>query len=106
VGFVRDCFRNALEVADWWQANGGLSAPRKEALLKVLGNVARASFVADPPTFESAYQVLERLSPGYVPKEPRTLAHLSTLIGYRRAEYVAWVYRRGKRFFKRRVAGR
>jgi glycosyltransferase involved in cell wall biosynthesis len=37
IGFVRDCFRNACEVEQWWTLNGSLSDERRAALVKVHG---------------------------------------------------------------------
>ncbi len=96
IGFVRDCLRNAIEVEEWWQGHGGISQERKKALLKVYGYIAKASFKKDRQTFEVAYRVLNSLSPGYIPAGPRVLRLLSQLLGYRRAESIAFWYRRIK----------
>jgi glycosyltransferase involved in cell wall biosynthesis len=101
VAFVRDCLRNAGEVEAWWREHGGLSATRREALLKVYGYVARASFERDRPTFDTAEQCLEALSPGYVPPSPRSLAAAARVVGYRRAEGMALWYRRAKQLLQR-----
>lgn len=102
--FPRCCLRNAIEVEKWWQEHGGINQERRQALLKVYGYVARASFERDRPTFETAYQALERLSPGYIPETPTHLRLASQLLGYRRAEALALWYRQGKlllaRFWK------
>ena len=66
-------------------------------LLKVYGQVARASFGRDPGTFEEALVALERLQPGYAPASPWHLALASRFVGYRGAEVVALRYRRAKR---------
>jgi FkbM family methyltransferase len=95
--FTRDCLRNALSVEQWWTEHGGVSRTRKAALVKVYGQVARSSFDADQPTFESACAALERLEPGYVPRAPRSLRMLARVVGYPRAEAIAARYRRAKR---------
>jgi len=96
IGFTRDCLRNAIEIEMWWQEHGGIDEERRQALLKVYGYVAKASFVKDRLTFEGAYQALERLSPGYIPEGPKYLRLASQLLGYRRAEILALWYRRIK----------
>lgn len=101
VGFVRDCFHNAREVEQWWMTYGGISDERREALIKVYGYVARASFVKDRATFDAAYVALQRLQPNYVPRHPRHLALTSRLVGYRRAEFLALGYRRIRQWFAR-----
>jgi glycosyltransferase involved in cell wall biosynthesis len=102
IAFVRDCLRNAREVEAWWRRLGELSPARRAALVKVYGYVARASFVSDRPTFDTAYGYLEELSPGYVPEAPRHLAAAARVLGYRRAEALAVWYRRAKWLFRRR----
>jgi glycosyltransferase involved in cell wall biosynthesis len=97
--FNRDVYTNAMEVEAWWRRHGGFSPARHAALLRVYGQVARASFRRDPATFESVYQRLMQLDPRYVPVEPRGLALLSRFFGYRRAEALAWRYRAVKAVF-------
>ena len=96
VAFVRDIYVNAREVAAWWGEHGGLTRDRKEAVIKALSYVARASYESDRSTFTAAYADLEELRPGFVPSSPRQLAVASRLVGYRRAEALASTYRRVK----------
>lgn len=96
IGFIRDCLRNAIEIEEWWQGHGGINEERKKALLKVYGYIAKASFKKDRQTFEVAYRALNSLSPGYIPAGSRVLRLLSQLLGYRRAESIAFWYRRIK----------
>jgi glycosyltransferase involved in cell wall biosynthesis len=97
VEFVRDCWTNGVEVEAWWGEHGGITEPRRRALVKVYGGVARASFDNDRETFDAAYAALERLQPGYVPRSPRHLNLAARLVGYRFAEHLASGYRRIKR---------
>jgi GT2 family glycosyltransferase len=97
VAFTRGCLRNAVTVEEWWTHNGGVTGARKAALLRVYGQVARASFGRDDATFEVAYAALERLAPGYVPMQPWHLALAARLVGYRSAEALAMRYRGVKR---------
>jgi len=95
--FTRGCLRNAVSVEEWWTHGGGVTGAREAALLRVYGQVARASFGRDDATFEVAYAALERLAPGYVPAQPRHLALAARLVGYRSAEALAVRYRGLKR---------
>jgi len=101
VGFVRDCFNNAIEVKQWWEKYKGLNEARRNALLQAFGYVARASFEKDPSVFEKSYEILEWLKPNYSPEKPLHLAALSRIIGYKRAESVALRYRKGKSALKK-----
>jgi glycosyltransferase involved in cell wall biosynthesis len=93
--FARDCLTNAREVELIWTRDG-LTPTRRAALVDAYGYVARASFAREAETFETAYAALERLQPGYRPDRPRHLAYTAQVIGYRRAEKLAWHYRRLK----------
>lgn len=97
IAFVRDCYQNAVEVSQWWEAHGGLTPPRRAALLAVYGMVARSSFELDRGFFLKAHEALESLQPGYHPTRPLALALASRLVGYPRAEQLALWYRRAKR---------
>jgi glycosyltransferase involved in cell wall biosynthesis len=97
--FVRDCFKNASEVEEWWGREDGIGEERRNALLATYAFVARASFEKDRRTFDRACEALERLAPGYVPRFSVRLAVASRIVGYRRAEMVALWWRRVKRFF-------
>ncbi len=97
VAFTRCVYRNACEIEAWWLANSGISATRRRALVKSIGQVARSSYERDPQTFDTALKHLERLSPGYVPAGPLRLKVMSKMIGYRDAEKAAAWYRSVKR---------
>jgi GT2 family glycosyltransferase len=98
--FTRGCLRNAVTVEQWWTQSGGLGGERTATLLRVYGQVARASFGRDAASFEQAYAALNRLDPGYVPANPWHLALASRLVGYRSAEAIAVRYRQAKRAVK------
>lgn len=98
VAFVRDVYRNAQQVEQWWGEHGGIGESRVQALKHCVGYVARASFEIDGETFERAVADLERWGAGtYTPEGPRHLRMASRLIGYRRAERAASWYRKTKR---------
>lgn len=96
LAFNRDVYRNACEVEAWWREHSGLSEPRKQALIKCFGYVARVTYEKDREGFEQAYGELRRLAGRYVPESPRHLAAVSRIIGYPRAEAVALFYRLAK----------
>jgi glycosyltransferase involved in cell wall biosynthesis len=98
--FTRDCMRNAQSIEQWWAQRDGLTSERCQALVKVYGQVARASFGTDVRLFDVAYAALERLQPGYTPAQPWHLAWTSRLVGYRGAESIAMRYRRAKQIIK------
>jgi glycosyltransferase involved in cell wall biosynthesis len=94
--FTRGCLRNAAMLEEWWTAYGGLGGARSAALLRVLSQVARASYGRDQATFDAALASLEHLQPGYTPAHPWHLALVARLVGYRSAEGLALRYRRAK----------
>lgn len=95
--FNRDVYRNALEIEAWWRTHGGLTAAREAAVVRVLEHVAQASYESHRPLFEQALADLERLQPSYRPHQPRSLALMSRLVGYRRAQALALSLQRGKK---------
>jgi hypothetical protein len=101
--FTRGCLRNATTMEWAWMSRGKLSTAQADALVRVYGQVARASFARDMPTFEIAYAALRRLQPGYMPTEPWHLALASRVVGYRSAEALAVQYRRAKQTIARVV---
>lgn len=94
IAFVRDCFKNASEIEEWWKSHGGINKVRKKALIKVYSYTARASFEKDEKTFDKAFNALERLNPGYIPEGPGHLRAVSRLFGYKNAEKIASWYRK------------
>jgi glycosyltransferase involved in cell wall biosynthesis len=96
---LADQLHNAQEIEAWWTARGGVSGARQLALTKVYGHIARASYESDRKIFQAACAALERLEPAYVPASPKSLAILSRVTGYRKAESLALGYRRIKRVF-------
>lgn len=98
--FNRDILLNAQQVQSWWEQHGGIRPERRAALIQSYAYVARSSYEKDRPTFEAAYRCLMELDPLYVPSRPRGLALTARLLGYRRAEQVALVYRHSKKALK------
>src|ERR1051326_2026510 len=100
--FVRDCFRNANQIEDWWRQRGDLTGEWRKALLEVYLFVARNSFRRDPDLFENAVLSLERLNPRFVPRGPWRLAIAARILGYKRAETLSYHYRQTKYHILRR----
>ena len=100
--FIRDCLKNIHYAEEWLEQNSLLNHERVVILLESYAFIARGSHGRDPATFETAYAALKRLSPknNYVPRQPRSLAVLTQLIGYRRAESVAARYRHLKAWLR------
>lgn len=95
--FVRDVYRNATEVREWWKSHGGLTNARSQLLKKVLGQVARSSYENDPELFQAAYVALLDIEPNYVPASPKHLAIATRILGYPNAEGLAARYRQAKK---------
>jgi len=90
---TRECFVNAVQVRRIWEERGALDGERRRALLRVLGQTARASYGKDADTFESAYRMMNEIKPGHVPQGSKPFRALSLLVGYRTAEWIASRYR-------------
>jgi len=79
--FVLDVYRNACQIQALWDENGGLTAPRRQALGGIYDYVARSLFQWGLPEFDDAVTRLRAVQPrgpGHYPE----LAHLlSRLVG-------------------------
>jgi glycosyltransferase involved in cell wall biosynthesis len=106
VAFNRDCFENAIQVRDWWQEHGGIGSEKRKALLSVIGYCARQSYDNDKVLFRKACEALEELNPHYLPDHPKLLRLFSRFVGYQKAEAVASLYRKARRFAGRDSAMR
>jgi GT2 family glycosyltransferase len=91
--FIEDCYRSAAELHDRWRSDGGLDEPRRDALVRTFGAIARGFFVHDRSRFEDVLDRIHTLDDHYLPEEPRSLRALSGVIGYRSAEHVALWWR-------------
>lgn len=45
--FMRDCFRNALDIKSWWESHGGLTPKRQGALNSVYAYILENSVICD-----------------------------------------------------------
>jgi len=93
IKFTEDCFENACQVEAFWQDNGGITIERKNALIKVYGQVARFFFEHDRSKFSEVLTKIHNINPKYVPSNPKVLQQLSKWFGYEQAEAIALKYR-------------
>jgi glycosyltransferase involved in cell wall biosynthesis len=96
--FILDCYVNACQVQEFWQARDGITIERKIALLKVYGQVARFFFEHDRAKFHEILLRLYQLDLNYLPTEPQSLRFFSQWLGYEQAESISLTYRRIKNF--------
>lgn len=94
--FVEDCYRNATELHDRWLRAGTLDDARKRGLVRVFGYVARSMFAVDRARFDEVLERIATIDARYLPEAPRTLRMLSSVVGYRSAEHVAFWWRHMK----------
>ncbi len=92
--FLADCLRNALDVEARWVRDDRLDPGRRAALRHVYGYVSRAAAGLDRIVFEQAVSALLRIDPGFRPPGSRLLRAAAGVLGYRRAERAAGVWRR------------
>jgi len=79
--FVLDIHRNACQIQALWEAQGGLTAPRRAALAGIFDHVARNLFLWGLPEFDDAVARLRALRPGSRWHYPEVAHALSRLLG-------------------------
>jgi glycosyltransferase involved in cell wall biosynthesis len=99
--FTTDCYVNACQVQEFWQARDGITIERKTALLKVYGQVARFFFEHDRPKFHEILLRLYQLDSNYYPTKPQSLRFLSQCLGYEQAEFISLTYRKIKNLVRK-----
>jgi len=96
VRFIESSIKNA-KLAEHYLRVNQRDAPRVvQAIVDVYFAGARFFAGLDWRRFEELVADIEALSPDFVPRAPTQLAVLSRLLGYRKAERIAVLYRRGK----------
>jgi glycosyltransferase involved in cell wall biosynthesis len=95
--FVQDCFQNACQIEEIWQAQGRITPKQRVALENVYGQTARFFFECDRLKFSQVLARIHNLNPNYLPSGPKALRQLSQWFGYEQAEAIALAYRRAKR---------
>jgi glycosyltransferase involved in cell wall biosynthesis len=94
--FVESCIKNAKLAEQYIQPNPHKSPRTVEAIVDVYFAGARYFAGLDWKRFEEIVSDIEVLRPAFVPNVPAQLSILSRIAGYRRAERLAVLYRRGK----------
>jgi glycosyltransferase involved in cell wall biosynthesis len=94
--FIESCIRNAKLAEQYVKRNPSCSSRIVEAIVDVYYSGARYFAGYDWKRFEEIVTDIEALRPAFVPKSPTQLNVLSRIAGYRRAERLAVLYRRGK----------
>ncbi|MFH1790461.1 MAG: glycosyltransferase [Candidatus Omnitrophota bacterium] len=102
-GFIRDCFRNAKDVEAWWRGHNGITAERRQALIKAYSYVMRSSFEKDREAFEEAFGRAQNLVPDYLPDQPAHFRVTAKIFGYRNAERIALIYRKCRKRLEKLV---
>jgi hypothetical protein len=95
--FMESCIKNAKLAEQHVMRTLSCSSRTIEAIVDVYYSGARFFAGCDWRRFEEIVSDIERLRPAFVPKTPAQLNVLSRITGYRRAERLAVLYRRGKR---------
>jgi len=93
LGFVTDCYVNAVEVFEIWKKIK-LTEERKSALLKVLFNCCRFFYEHDRRKFNECYELIKLIDKNAIPQFPNQIKYLSKIFGYRFAEFIAFKYRK------------
>ena len=95
--FIESCIKNA-KLAEQYAVKDPTCSPRiVDTIVDVYYFGARYFAGYDWNRFEEIVTDIEALRPSFVPKAPTQLNVLSRITGYRRAERVAALYRKGKR---------
>ena len=79
--FVLDVYRNACQIQALWAENGGLTAPRRQALGGIYDYVARSLFQWGLPEFDDAIARLRAVQPRGPWHYPELAHLLSRLVG-------------------------
>jgi len=98
--FMRCWAEDAFQVEAIWRREGELTTARKDALLRRLGKTTRVLYELDRPAFWTVCRRIQALEPNYIPDSPRSLRLASRLLGYPRAEALAYVARRGRNLLR------
>src|SRR5262249_49150294 len=103
VSALQEHYKYIQYVEAHWQADGGLTHPRRKALAKRLTSLAWRSDGLDRATHQAVWQDLERIYPDYIPDgaSPSFQAAIR-ILGYRRADTLARRYLRVKNAFRKK----
>jgi len=98
--FMRDWAEDAFQVETIWRQEGELTSARRVALLRRLGKTTRVLYELDRPAFWRVCRRILALDPNYIPDSPRSLRLASRLLGYPRAEALAYFARRSRNLLR------
>jgi glycosyltransferase involved in cell wall biosynthesis len=104
--FIESCIKNAKLAEQYVRRNPSCSPRVVEAIVDVYYFGARYFAGLDWKRFDEIVTDIEALRPAFVPESPTPLSVLSRLAGYRRAERLADLYRKGKSVGTRLWRGR
>jgi glycosyltransferase involved in cell wall biosynthesis len=96
--FIESCIKNAKLAEQYVHQNPDRSLRIVETIVDVYYFGARYFAGLDWKRFNEVVTDIEALRPGFVPRVPARINVLSRLVGYRKAERMAVLYRKGKSF--------
>jgi glycosyltransferase involved in cell wall biosynthesis len=94
--FIEGCIRNASMAEAYWRGKNSLTADRADLVASIYFQAARYFASRDKNRFDAIVDQIGNLSPRVIPQGPRHLKYASRIVGYRRAERLAVLYRRIK----------
>jgi glycosyltransferase involved in cell wall biosynthesis len=94
--FIESCIKNAKLAEKYVRQNPGCSPRIVETIVDVYYFGARYFAGLDWKRFDEIVTDIEALRPAFVPRVPARIHVLSRLVGYRKAERLAVLYRKGK----------
>ena len=95
--FIESCIKNAKLAEAHVQAGSSPAARSTDAIVDVYYAGARYYAGLDWDRFDELVENIEALQPNFIPRTPARLRILSWIAGYRGAERIAALYRRGRR---------
>jgi glycosyltransferase involved in cell wall biosynthesis len=96
IRFIESCVKNAKLAERYIQDRPQNTSRVIDAIVDVYFAGARFFAGVDWRRFEELVSDIEVLNPHFLPKAPAHLAALSKILGYRKAERIAVIYRQGK----------
>lgn len=94
--FIESCIKNGKLAEQYVFANRNCSSKTIEAIVDVYYFGARYFAEHDWNRFDEIVRDIEVLRPAFVPKTPAQLKVLSRIVGYRKAERLGALYRKGR----------
>lgn len=95
--FIESCVKNAKLAEDYVRRNPAGTSRVVESIVEAYYLAARFFADEDWKRFHEVVSDIEKLQPNFIPRFPSRMRLLSRLSGYRNAERIASLYRRGKK---------